>query len=140
MIPGTYAIAIGFYFYAVVSFVTTVVSINYWRHAIDGYRRTADLITAKASFVIYFVSGCLFIRDVSLLAIGIVGCASIIFFYNLANMSWNNDESIWVAYHMMFHLSVAFEQYLVLYSGELIAGGKHRTLYFVNNTIQPIPG
>ena len=117
LIPGGYAIFEALYFYAAVSFVTTIVSVNYWRHAVEGFRRTADLWTAKLSFAIYFISGCFFIRNLNLLVIGIPGCCLIILFYNLSIRYWNLDSPLWVYFHMIFHVFVALEQFLVLYGG-----------------------
>ena len=116
LIPGYYAFTIRFYYYAVLSFITTAVSINYWRHAADDYCRTSDMIIARLSFTIYFLYGCLFLKDSNLLVIGIVGCLSIMLSYALSTRYWYRDESIWVVYHMLFHLSVACEQFLVLYT------------------------
>jgi hypothetical protein len=83
-INGIFAFFASLYLYSVVSIITTFVSINYWRYAIEGTRRTADLITSKVSFGIYFISGCIFVRDWNLLAIGIPVCIGIIVFYNLS--------------------------------------------------------
>lgn len=120
LIPGIFAFSRSFYLFGVVSVVTTAVSVNYWRNAVEGYRRTADLITAKTSFAIYFTSGCMYIRDPMLLAIGIPGCICIIFCYVMSSRYWALDLPHWKWFHMMFHLFVALEQFLVLY-GIIIA-------------------
>lgn len=117
LVPGCCAAAYQLYFYFVVSFITTVVSMNYWRHAIDGTRRHWDLFTAKASFVIYFISGCFFVRDVMELTVGIPGCLLIILFYNLGLRFWDLDSPNWVYFHAGFHFWVAFEQGWVIYCG-----------------------
>ena len=114
LIPGCYAFNNSLYFHGIVSFVTTAISINYWRHAVEGWRRTADLWTAKISFVIYFISGCVFVRDLQLLAIGIPGCMLILVCYYLSSRYWEKDSWMWVYFHMLFHLFVALEQFLVL--------------------------
>jgi hypothetical protein len=123
LIPGGYGFANNLMFFGFVSFVTTAVSINFWRYAIDGPRRTADLITAKASFVIYFISGCIFVRNTIILIVAIPGCLGIFLFYYLSNLYWNKDSPTWVYFHMLFHLFVAFEQFLVVY-GICLAGAQ----------------
>jgi hypothetical protein len=115
--PGIYAFSNSLYPYGILSFITTVISVNHWRNPIMGLRRTADLITAKVSFAIYFVSGCFFVRDIQLLGWGIPGCAGIILFYFLSNKFSSSHPNIWVYFHMLFHLFVAGEMTLVLYSG-----------------------
>lgn len=125
LIPGCYAFYTALYFYGCVSFLTTLVSANYWRHAVHGWRRTADLITAKVSFAIYFISGCLFIQDPKTVVVGIPGCAMIIFCYYSSNRLWDMDSWTWVYFHMSFHLFVALEQFLVLYGGVEINAPKY---------------
>lgn len=75
--------------YTAVSTITSIVAVNYWRHAIKGYRRTADLIIAKLSFTVYFVIGLMYVRDQTLLMIGIPMCVLIIAFYSLSNYFWS---------------------------------------------------
>ena len=92
----------------------------------EGWRHSADLFVAKASFATYFISGCFFVRDLRVLAVGIPGCAMIVILYYLSNRYWDKDSWMWVYFHMGFHLFVALEQFLVLYGGvevkELVIG------------------
>ena len=125
LIPGSYAFYNDLYFYGVVSFVTTIVSVNYWRDAVEGWRRSADLLMSKVSFAIYFISGCFFMRDLRLLAIGIPGCGMIILCYFFSNRYWEKDSFAWVYFHMVFHLFVSIEQLLVLYGGVQINAMKY---------------
>ena len=73
LFPGYYAFHENLPFHGVVSIVTTIVSANYWRHAIEGTRRNVDLIVAKVSFMIYCISGFWFAGDWRLYAIGVPG-------------------------------------------------------------------
>ena len=114
LIPGCYAFNNSLHFYGIVSFVTTAISINYWRHAVEGWRRTADLWTAKISFAVYFVTGCCFLRDLQVLAFGIPGCVLILVCYYLSSQHWEKDSWMWVYFHMLFHLFVALVKFLVL--------------------------
>jgi hypothetical protein len=114
LIPGFYAFLIGQYFYLATSLVTTIVSVNYWRDAMPGIRRDADLFVAKGSFTIYFLTGIISIRDKEILYIAWPVCIGIISFYSLANWLWEKDSCRWVYAHMCFHLFVGLEQYIVL--------------------------
>ena len=116
LIPGAYAFSTDLPLYGIVSTVTTLVSANYWRHAVEGMRRNADLITAKVSFAIYCISGFYYMRDWRLFAVGIPGVCGIGFFYYMANRYWGLDSPYWVYFHMLFHLFVALEQALVIYA------------------------
>jgi hypothetical protein len=123
LIPGAYAFISSWplVLYGLVSVVTTLVSANYWRDAVSGsWRHKADLVIAKVSFVIYFVSGIVFFgKNMHFLAVGIPGCLAIITCYVMSLRMWDADSSTWVYFHMMFHLFVALEQFLVLYGGAL---------------------
>lgn len=117
LLPALYGFMTAHYLYALLSVITTVVSVNYWRHPVEGWRRTADLITAKVSFIVYFFTGySIFIRDWGLMAVALPGCICIIGFYMMSNRYWDADSPYWVYLHMLFHLFVALEQFLVLYS------------------------
>jgi len=113
LIPGMYALTMSFYFYAVVSILTALVSANYWRHAIEGPRKTADLITAKCSFAVYFVS--ISLTQDYIISVCLVGCFGILLFYWLSNRAWNADSSDWIYFHMIFHLLAASEQFIILF-------------------------
>ena len=119
--PGIYAYYSEFYFYFIISTITSIVSANYWRYAvIKDWRLTADLIVAKVSFVIYFISGCIFFHgNLYLLSIAVPGCLLIIVFYFLSKHFWNVDSIFWIYFHVLFHLFVALEQYLVVYGSVL---------------------
>lgn len=114
LIPGYYAYLSGLYWYLATSAITTIVSINYWRYPVPGLRRSADVAVAKASFLIYFVTGVMNINDLSVLYIAWPVCGGIIICYHFSNKMWEMDSESWIFYHVLFHLLVALEQYLVL--------------------------
>ena len=116
LFPGYYAFRENLPFHGVVSIVTTIVSANYWRHAVEGMRRNVDLIVAKVSFMIYCISGFWFARDWRLYAIGVPGMIGIGGCYYLSNNYWDRDLPGWVYFQMLFHIFVAFEQALVIYA------------------------
>lgn len=121
MIPGYYAYQTELYLYSIVSVITSLVSANHWRHPMEGWRRNADLITAKVSFVIYTISGCVFLRkNLYLLYIAGPVYVMIIVFYYLSNYFRKIDSELWVYFHLLFHISAVLEKYLILYGGLLI--------------------
>jgi hypothetical protein len=123
LFPAMYALIIcKMYFYAIVSIITSLVSINYWRHADYGrISRTVDLIVAKVSFAIYFASGLYFsVHNPILFIYGIPGLCGIVFFYRYSIILWEYDAREWYLSHMSFHLFVALEQMLVIYGGKIL--------------------
>ena len=118
-VPGLYAISSSLFSFAFLSFVTTAVSINYWRNATAGARRQADLLVAKVSFVLYFFSGLYFVRELRLFAVGIPILIAIVGCYMQSLALWERDSPTWKYFHAGFHLAVALEQGLVLYAAAL---------------------
>ena len=116
LFPGWYAFTENLSLYGVVSVITTIVSANYWRHAVEGLRRNVDLIVAKMSFLIYCLSGFWYARDWRLYAVGVPGIVGIGGCYYLSNYYWEHDSPFWVHFQMLFHTFVALEQALVIYA------------------------
>lgn len=98
----------------ITSFVTALMSINYWRYALPGIRKTLDVTTTHVSFVIFFVTGCLFVRDSLLLIVGWSLFPFILYFYYMSHAKWEEDNCCWVYYHNLFHLCVTLEQIIVI--------------------------
>jgi len=126
LIPGAYGAFNQLGVYCIVSTITTVISMAHWWDAQEfSQRRKVDLIVSKVSFAIYFVSGCFFVRDLIIWAIGIPCCFAIIYCFYMSGKSWEADSDYWFLYHMMFHLAVACEQALVLYAIVLSNGQRY---------------
>jgi Na+/glutamate symporter len=103
--------------YAVLSVITALISANYWRRVPTlGIRRQLDLVVAKVSFAIYFLTGVMYVRDTFLLSIGIPICVSIGICYQMSHVRYSQQSAYWVYYHMSFHLFVAIEQLIVVVS------------------------
>ena len=99
MIPGIYAFTHDILLLGVLSSITTLVSINYWRHAVEGWRRNADLFVAKLSFCIYFIIGVIHVRDFHILLVGWPNTFLILGSYYLSNVLWEKNIFIW---HFIF--------------------------------------
>lgn len=120
MIPGTYAFMHGVAFLGVLSCITTLVSINYWRDAVEGWRRDADLFVAKVSFCIYFVIGVVHVRDWHILVVGWPNTALMLGSYFLSNKLWKDGSAMWIYCHMAFHLFVSFGQLIVVHGSYVL--------------------
>ncbi len=120
MIPGMYALYSGVYSLGILSCITTIISINYWRDAVNGWRRHADLLIAKISFVIYFLTGVVHIRDLHVLLIGWPNTALILVTYYLANSLWTQESEYWIYFHMAFHFFVSIGQLIVVHGSYVL--------------------
>lgn len=114
LIPGLQAFHCGMKWYGVLSFVTSAVSMNYWYLAVPGWRRNLDLFMAKFSFIIYFITGALYVTDSMLLVVGWPLCVCILISYWMSSQRWQRDCWTWVLCHMSFHFFVAIEQAIVI--------------------------
>lgn len=100
--------------YFILSLITTGISINHWRDVRNGPRRTMDLIGAKISFVLFFISGCFAIHITILQWIAVPICIIMFILYYCSNYLREHRIKYWIYVHFVFHLLVAFEQLLVV--------------------------
>ena len=117
LLPAIYGLLHGFMLYALVSSLSTIFSINYWRDAIMGWRRNIDLIMAKTCFVVYFCSGLYYVRELPYFLIGITGCILFLYAFYKSNKLFENNNPNWCYFHAFFHLGSSCIQLLVLYAG-----------------------
>ena len=115
IVPGIYAYYLNFFLYGTMSCITSLASINHWRKADIGIRRNMDLIVAHLSFVLYLVSGLIYLRGWILYGLGIPGCIFILLFFYLSKKMMENGKNEWLYCHFLFHLFVALTQFVVLF-------------------------
>ena len=121
------------YFCMVVSILTSLVSMNYWRHSTsEGLSLKLDYLFSRGSFLIYLSSGTYspthsyslthsrthsgvcYVRNINLIIIGWIQAFLIIFFYKLSCYLWDKDSPYWVYAHMCFHLVGSLNKALVV--------------------------
>ena len=120
MVPAIYGFYNNLYLLPCVLLLTTLFSINFWRHATYSWRRIADLTFAKISFAIFFINGFAHIsRSVDLISM-YTGLVGLIYCYYMSQKCHKNDirdnTSIWWKYHMMFHIFVTYNQFIIINS------------------------
>jgi hypothetical protein len=116
LVPCIYAIQNSVYLYATVCLYNTLLSVNHWINAEDGIRRVLDRIAAYGCFIVYFVSGCLYCKGIYFYGYGIpILCTVLGFFFtsNKLSVEWHPH---WIYSHMMFHLSAAVSEVLVIWA------------------------
>jgi hypothetical protein len=112
LIPSTYGFIKGKYFLANVALLTSACSINYWRDANYSWRRTADLIMAKVTTVIYVTNGVMYVTKTPYTIYGYSGLFGLSYCYYMSHK--HEDSEKWWKYHMMFHFIVSCVQTLTL--------------------------
>ena len=110
-IPAYYAYHNHIYSYAIGSFITSVLSMNYWRHATPSWRRNMDLYWAKTAGVCYFLHGMQYSPrwgiHISLLMVFL--------YYQSCHQYTINPLGNWYLYHMMFHVIASINQMIAIY-------------------------
>ena len=108
--PSIYGYKRNKYFLANTALMTTLCSINFWRDATYSYRRTADVIMAKISFVTFMVSSVPYVTWMPFVSTGYSALAGVIYCYFMSNK--HADSEVWWKYHMMFHLLISYTQFV----------------------------
>ena len=107
------------YCFTIVASITVFCSINYWSKSQQiGFRKNMDLIVSKTATVIYFLTGFLYLDTNKLSILRVVGWVlffMLITFYKLSCYYWDQNNTNWVYFHAMFHISGAMGQSLVVY-------------------------
>lgn len=94
--------------------LTSFISANYWRNALDDWRRTLDIYMARITYSYYFFNGCMVIP----FPFNIIGFGSSIgslYFFDKSNKEYENKNKHWVNYHLGFHGFLTINSFLVLY-------------------------
>jgi len=101
LIPCVYAYTQQLYTHSAVIAICTVASINFWRDAVYSYRRTADVVCARAS-ILWGIYECIqasssmwYIFEVSLMIGGT---------YVISKIRYRQKHPHWLYYHIAFHL------------------------------------
>uniref|UniRef100_A0A6C0JDT2 Uncharacterized protein n=1 Tax=viral metagenome TaxID=1070528 RepID=A0A6C0JDT2_9ZZZZ len=95
----------------------SLISVNFWRDAVDDWRRYLDLYFAKFVGIYCTYIGITSCPIIYTLFAGFPSLFIIIYLYNKASELYNNSENskVWIAYHMGFHLLVTIQLFIVIY-------------------------
>ena len=104
------------YLLANVALATSLCSVNFWRDANYSYRRTADVIMAKCSFVIYLMHGVKYVTWKPFVISGYSSLGCLLYCYYMSNKHGNSEK--WWKYHMMFHFFISYAQWITIKSME----------------------
>lgn len=112
--PSVYGYTEEQYFLAVIALATSLCSVNFWRDATYSYRRSIDCIMAKIAFTVYTIQGIRYVSWMPFIVTGYLALIGIIYCYYMSNK--HGDTELWWKYHMIFHLFVAYTQFIAIKS------------------------
>jgi len=114
LIPSIYAYYNRLYFFSILLLMTTLISANYWRNAVESWRRDLDLVFSKISFFIVFCNGVHHVKYIPYLITGYIGMLCMVYFYCLSCKLYKKKNMNWYKYHFLFHVIVAYVQTIVV--------------------------
>ena len=98
----------------IITCITSLISINYWRRAVYGWRRTMDIITANIAGIIMFVNGIIYIRYTPYVMISASGLLMLLYSFYLSCIYYAAKRQSWWKYHMLFHTIAICELFILL--------------------------
>jgi hypothetical protein len=114
LIPAVFASYKNLYIPSRILFLLSLASANYWRNPCPGLRYKMDIIMARTSFVYFFIQGVTKVKDPTLQLIGYPTIALSLYCYKKAAHLNNNGNSLFVPYHMVFHLTTIVVQSIIV--------------------------
>jgi len=114
LIPTIFGFQQQHYALSLLSLITTIASLNYWRDPVPGPRKDADLVISKIAGIVYFWYGYNHLDNIHIRFAGYVNGACMLLFYHASCNTYARCLAHWKYYHMAFHVSVAIGQMLIL--------------------------
>jgi hypothetical protein len=113
-IPAYYAYQKNIYSVAASCCITSLLSINYWRHSCYSWRRTMDIYWARTAGIYYFLWG----YQHAPCKITYINhtCVMIWFYYEACRQFHINPLGNWYIYYMTFHAIAALNQFIAIYN------------------------
>jgi|TARA_B110000483_G_scaffold225933_1_gene286073 hypothetical protein len=118
LLPASY----GWYIYSLTlaPFILTtasIISMNYWRDALDNWRRQLDLYYAKFTLSYCVYNGIVNCPTTYTLFIGFPSLYGMLHCFNKSHemYEYREDTKIWIVYHMGFHTLVTTQLFAMMY-------------------------
>lgn len=114
LLPAFYGFKKGYRLLPAMSFITTLVSIQYWIHPIPGRRKNMDLFTSKVCGILYFIHGYFHVSSLPLRRLGYLNAFFILTTYNMSCLLHSVDDKSWLLVHILFHSLVSLGKMIVI--------------------------
>ena len=111
LLPSFLSLYINHKFFAYGGIVTTVVSINYWRHIEYGVRRDLDLVCSRIMCLVSSINYLYCSKNIYDLIVFCFLANISHFFYVCADFKTEN----WHLYHVLFHISLTVSAIITVY-------------------------
>ena len=113
LIPTSYGYYKKIYSYSTLLLFTSLVSMNYWRKATYSWRRMADLILSKITFVVFVYKG-IYVNYLPYMIIGYPTLIGLSYCFYLSGKLWKLKNKNWWKYHIAFHTLLSCELMMIM--------------------------
>ncbi len=109
-IPGIYSyIHYNMIYSPLLLLSTSLISANYWRDALDDWRRQLDLHFSKISFCYFIYNTFLYVPEQTIVMFGIPNLYGIGYCFYKSHDCHNKQNKWWKYYHFGFHSFMTFQ-------------------------------
>jgi len=116
ILPSIYGFYNGIYLFSGLIIISAIVSINYWINATFSLRRNLDLIFQKINIIVLIAVAFLTVESVPYILFTICSFIGSVICYLLSWRLWETKNKIWWKFHILFHLIITMELFVVLRS------------------------
>ena len=92
---------------------TSLISANYWRNALDDWRRYLDLYFAKLSYVYFFGCSFYYIPAKYNITISIPNFLIMMYFFHKSDVEHKKNHKSWLYYHVGFHSLITLQLFII---------------------------
>lgn len=95
---------------------TSFISVNFWRDALDDWRRKLDIYFAKLSFTYFVANGLYYCPWQYSVFIGLPNLYAICYCFNKSDElhKYKDYNKHWIIYHMGFHTLMTFQLFIIM--------------------------
>jgi len=107
---------------------TSLISANYWRNALDDWRRKLDLYFSKISFCYFIYSTFLYVPKQTIIIFGLPNIYGIGYCFYKSHEYHKKQNKMWKYYHLGFHSFMTAQLFITM-----TYMGKHYIRQLKNN-------
>ena len=114
-IPGIYSYMYYNMIYSpLLLFTTSLISANFWRNALDDWRRQIDLYFSKISFCYFAYNTIIYVPEQTIVMFGIPNLYGLGYCFYKSYECYKQENKNWKYYHFGFHSLTAFQLFITM--------------------------
>lgn len=114
LIPVYRGLSCNIYLHSIVSLLSCLVSINYWRNPQYGVRRTIDIIISRIASILFVFDLFRIVRNPYYMVIVHPNIILCLYLFHISSYHFDAGYKNWWKYHICFHFFCSINEYLLL--------------------------